>query len=53
MSKSSDLDEQNITDQLSFRIDEEEIVVPEEPDMPPNPMQTNTIKITDIDYNPD
>ncbi len=53
MSKASDLDEQNIADQLSFRIDEEETIVPEEPVLPSNPMQTNTIKITDIDYNPD
>ncbi len=53
MSKASEQDEQNIADQLSFRIDEEETILPEEPDLPPNPMQTNTIKITDIDYNPD
>jgi len=53
MSKASEKDQQNILDQLSFRVDEEEITVLEDPILPQNPMQTNTIKITDIGYNPD
>jgi len=53
MSKASQKDEENIQNQLSFRIDEEEIIIPELPEIPSNPLQTNQIKITHIDYNPD
>jgi hypothetical protein len=53
MSKASEKDEQNILNQLGFWVDEKEIIPPEEVSLPSNPMQTNTIKITNIDYNPD
>jgi hypothetical protein len=53
MSKASEKDEQNVFDQLSFWVDEEETILPEEQELPQNPLQTNTIKITNIDYNPD
>lgn len=64
MSKSSILDQQNILNQLSFRIDDtDQNDLPDDStnswsgsnwnDDISNPLQTNFIKIIDIDYNPD
>jgi len=60
MSKASILDQENILNQLSFWIDDSEVVDdslleedPIDPIKTKNPLQTNTIKIIDIDYNPD
>jgi hypothetical protein len=57
MSKANEIDEQNILNQLDFWIDnaeddslEEEIEILIEDDI--NVFQTNTIKITDVDYDP-
>jgi hypothetical protein len=57
ISKANEIDEQNILNQLDFWIDnaeddllEEETDVVVEDDI--NVFQTNTIKITDIDYDP-
>ncbi len=59
MSKASSLDEQRILNQLSFwmegsDVDDESLIEPEptDPITVVNPMQTNTIKIIELDYNP-